>query len=218
MLLVKIKSIIGVLAVLGLVSSTLLVNAETKNIVEVASGNSSFSTLVAAVKAAGLVDTLSGTGPFTVLAPTNEAFNKVPKEVLSKLLLPENKEALTKILTYHVIGSKADSAAVSKLTTVKTVEGSSIDIKVVDSKVMLNTKTTVVTPDVMASNGIIHAIDNVLIPASVDLTTLKGSASMSDNTTTVRTGGFNNVNITMMVVTILLLSYGAYKAWSASHE
>jgi uncharacterized surface protein with fasciclin (FAS1) repeats len=217
MLLAKIKSIIGVLAVLGLVSSTLLVNAETKNIVEVASGNSNFSTLVAAVKAAGLVDTLSGTGPFTVLAPTNEAFDKVPKEVLSKLLLPENKESLTKILTYHVIGSKADSSTVSKLTTVKTVEGSNIDVKVIDSKVMLN-KATVVTPDVMASNGIIHAIDNVLVPASVDLTMLKESSSMPGNAMTVRTGGLNNINITMIVIVTLLLSYGAFKAWSASHE
>jgi uncharacterized surface protein with fasciclin (FAS1) repeats len=217
MLLAKIKSIIGVLAVLGLVSSTLLVNAETKNIVEVASGNSNFSTLVAAVKAAGLVDTLSGTGPFTVLAPTNEAFDKVPKEVLSKLLLPENKESLTKILTYHVIGAKADSSTVSKLTTVKTVEGSNIDVKVIDSKVMLN-KATVVTPDVMASNGIIHAIDNVLVPASVDLTMLKESSSMPGNAMTVRTGGLNNINITMIVIVTLLLSYGAFKAWSASHE
>jgi uncharacterized surface protein with fasciclin (FAS1) repeats len=217
MLLAKIKSIIGVLAVLGLVSSTLLVNAETKNIVEVASGNSNFSTLVAAVKATGLVDTLSGTGPFTVLAPTNEAFDKVPKEVLSKLLLPENKESLTKILTYHVIGSKADSSTVSKLTTVKTVEGSNIDVKVIDSKVMLN-KATVVTPDVMASNGIIHAIDNVLVPASVDLTMLKESSSMPGNAMTVRTGGLNNINITMIVIVTLLLSYGAFKAWSASHE
>ncbi len=216
----KFKQLTTVLAVVASLSGSLLTFAQTKNIVEVASGNSSFSTLVAAVKAADLVTTLSGNGPFTVLAPTNEAFNKVPKDVLSKLLLPENKATLSKILTYHVIASKADSATVSKLTSVKTVEGSSIDIKVTDSKVVLNAKSTVVIPDVAASNGVIHAIDSVLIPASVDLTKLTGSASTTMENTkpmgTVRTGGYNLFGIGILSFSLLILILGAYKSLNSN--
>jgi uncharacterized surface protein with fasciclin (FAS1) repeats len=143
-----------------------------QNIVQVASSDDSFSTLVAAVKAAGLVDTLSGTGPFTVLAPNNSAFGKVPEDVLEKLLMPANKEALMQILTYHVISGEVDSSTITTMSSADTVEGSSIMIETQGSDVMLNGNTKVVKADIPASNGIIHCIDSVLMPADLDLTGL----------------------------------------------
>jgi uncharacterized surface protein with fasciclin (FAS1) repeats len=142
----------------------------SSNIVETAISAPNFSTLVTAVKAAGLVDTLSGTGPFTVLAPTNEAFAKIPAESLAKLLLPENKDRLIKLLTYHVISGSADASQIVKLedNAAKTVEGDWIGVQVVDGKVILNTDTTVLVTDIHTSNGIIHAIDSVLVPDDVD--------------------------------------------------
>jgi uncharacterized surface protein with fasciclin (FAS1) repeats len=139
--------------------------AAAGTIVETASSNPDFSTLVAAVKAAGLVETLNGTGPFTVFAPTDEAFAALPKGVLDKLLQPANKETLTKILTYHVIPAKVMAADV-KAGEVKTVEGSEITIAT-DSGVKVN-KATVTATDVEASNGVIHVIDQVLLPADVN--------------------------------------------------
>jgi uncharacterized surface protein with fasciclin (FAS1) repeats len=139
--------------------------SEAGTVVEVASGNDDFSTLVAAVKAAGLAETLSGDGPFTVFAPTNDAFEALPKGVLDSLLKPENKDALTKILTYHVLKGKVTSDKV-KAGDVDTVEGSKVVIKTDDGVAVGSAK--VVTPDVEASNGVIHVIDEVLIPESVD--------------------------------------------------
>ena len=133
-------------------------------IVEVASSNADFSTLVTAVKAAGLVETLSGTGPFTVFAPTNEAFAALPAGLLDKLLLPANKEALTKILTYHVIPAKVMAADV-KAGKVKTAEGSELTIAT-EGGVKVD-KANVTATDVAASNGVIHVIDQVLVPADV---------------------------------------------------
>jgi uncharacterized surface protein with fasciclin (FAS1) repeats len=133
-------------------------------IVDVASANAEFSTLVAAVKAAGLVETLSGTGPFTVFAPTNEAFAALPAGLVDKLLLPANKEALTKILTYHVLPAKVMAADVAA-GKVKTVEGSEITIAT-DGGVKVD-KANVTATDVAASNGVIHVIDQVLVPADV---------------------------------------------------
>jgi transforming growth factor-beta-induced protein len=175
---------------------------ETKNIVQTAVASTDFSTLVAAVKAAGLVDTLSGTGPFTVLAPTNAAFAKIPADVLEKLLLPENKAVLAKILTYHVISGNVDAAQVVKLTTTNTVEGSAIKIAVVNGKVVLNDKTNVLTTDIKTSNGIIHSIDSVLIPASVDLTKLVGKSTKA----TIRTGGQTQTIVIMSV--LCLITFG----------
>jgi uncharacterized surface protein with fasciclin (FAS1) repeats len=143
-----------------------------QNIVQVASGNDLFSTLVAAVKAAGLVETLSGKGPFTVLAPNNSAFDKVPQDILKKLLMPANKDALTQILTYHVISGSVDSSTIVTLSSADTVEGSSVTIDTKDENVMLNGNTKVIQADIPASNGIIHCIDSVLIPADLDLTAL----------------------------------------------
>ena len=139
--------------------------AAEKTIVETAAANKDFSTLVAAVKAAGLVETLSGDGPFTVLAPTNAAFEKLPKGTVETLLKPENKEKLASILKYHVIASKAMAADVIKMDgdDVKTVEGGKVKIKVVGGKVMIN-KATVTKTDILCSNGVIHVIDTVLMP------------------------------------------------------
>ena len=142
---------------------------EVGNIVAVAQGNPEFSTLVAAITAAGLGDALSGEGPFTVFAPTNAAFEALPAELLEKLLLPENKEVLTKILTYHVVPAKVMAADVAA-GDVNTLEGSAFSITT-EGGVKVNASNVTAT-DVPASNGVIHVIDAVLVPASVDVSSL----------------------------------------------
>jgi uncharacterized surface protein with fasciclin (FAS1) repeats len=142
---------------------------EAGTIVEVAQSNDDFSTLVAAVVAAGLAETLSGEGPFTVFAPTNAAFEALPAGLLEKLLLPENKETLVKILTYHVVPSKVMAADVAA-GDVTTVEGSTFTIAT-EGGVKVNTSNVTAT-DVPASNGVIHVIDAVLVPSSVDVSKL----------------------------------------------
>ena len=137
--------------------------AETKqDIVGVASSAGSFNTLVAAVKAAGLVDTLKGPGPFTVFAPTDEAFAKLPKGTLESLLKPENKQKLVDILTYHVIAGKVMASDV-KTMKAKTVNGQELSLKVSDKGVTVD-EARVVKTDVAASNGVIHVIDTVVLP------------------------------------------------------
>lgn len=133
-----------------------------KDIVAVASGAGSFNTLVAAVKAAGLVETLQSAGPFTVFAPTDEAFAKLPKGTVENLLKPENKAKLTAILTYHVVSGKVMAADV-KTMKAKTVNGKELDIKVAGGHVTVDAAKVVKT-DVAASNGVIHVIDTVLLP------------------------------------------------------
>ncbi len=140
-------------------------------VVEVASGNPDFTTLVAAVEAAGLAETLNAAGPYTVFAPTNEAFEALPAGTVEKLLKPANKEALTKILTYHVVAGEEIMSSDITAGKVATVEGEKIDITT-DGGVKVN-GITVVTADVEASNGVIHAIDGVLIPPDVDPASLK---------------------------------------------
>lgn len=157
------------------VADTTTTEVKTTTIVDVAAGNPDFSTLVAAVKAAGLVETLSGDGPFTVFAPTNAAFEKLPAGTVDGLLKPENVEKLKGLLTYHVVSGKFDAATVTDAITkgkgkytVTTVNGGKIDLSLKDGKVVLtdaNGKTsTVAMADVAASNGIIHAIDSVVMP------------------------------------------------------
>jgi uncharacterized surface protein with fasciclin (FAS1) repeats len=138
---------------------------EPGTIVEVASGNEDFSTLVAAVQAAGLVETLSGDGPFTVFAPTDEAFAALPAGVLDALLLPENEAVLTQILTYHVVPGEVTSDQIAA-GEVATVEGQPVTIAT-EGGVTVN-GATVTTADVDASNGVIHVIDAVLVPPGVD--------------------------------------------------
>lgn len=144
-------------------------------VVDVAAGNPDFSTLVTAVKAAGLVDTLSGAGPFTVFAPTNAAFAKLPAGTLENLLKPENKDQLTKILTCHVVGAEAFSKDIMKMVDddkgahpVKTVGGCTWTAKYEGDKVMIEDENgnvaNVTIADVDQSNGVIHVIDKVLLP------------------------------------------------------
>ena len=140
-------------------------------IVEVAAGAGNFSTLVAAVTAADLVETLSGEGPFTVFAPTDEAFAALPAGVLDALLLPENKELLVRILTYHVVSGMVMAADVTD-GDVATLEGSTIKLSTMGG-VMVN-GATVVAADVEASNGVIHASDAVILPPGVDVAALIG--------------------------------------------
>ena len=132
-----------------------------KDIVDTAVAAGSFNTLATALKAAGLVETLKGKGPFTVFAPTDDAFKKLPAGTLEKLLA--DKAQLTKVLTYHVVAGKVMAADVVKLTEAKTVEGSPVKIAVKDGKVKVN-DSNVVKTDIGASNGVIHVIDTVLLP------------------------------------------------------
>ncbi|RAR49844.1 fasciclin domain-containing protein [Flavobacterium lacus] len=148
---------------------------ETPNIVGVASGNADFSTLVTAVGAAELVETLSSDGPFTVFAPTNAAFEKLPAGTVETLLKPESKDKLIAVLTYHVVAGKFEAAQVIEAINanngkfeVATVQGGKITLSLVDGKVVLTDanggKSIVVIADVAASNGVIHAIDTVVMP------------------------------------------------------
>ena len=143
--------------------------AAAGDIVAVASSTEGFSTLVAALSAAGLVETLQGAGPFTVFAPSDDAFAALPAGLLEKLLLPENVAVLTAILTYHVVAGKVMSTDVMA-GDVPTVEGSNITLGTTDG-VQVN-DATVLIADVAASNGVIHAIDKVLVPPTVDLSSL----------------------------------------------
>ncbi|MCA9072149.1 MAG: fasciclin domain-containing protein [Planctomycetaceae bacterium] len=135
----------------------------TKDIVDTAVGAKSFTTLVAAAKAAGLVETLKGDGPFTVFAPTDDAFSKLPDGTVETLLLPENKTKLQNILKYHVVPGKVMAKDVVKLDSAKTVLGQKVEIKASKKGVMVN-KATVVKTDIICSNGVIHVIDSVLLP------------------------------------------------------
>ena len=148
---------------------------EERTIVGVAAGNENFTTLVAAVKAAGLVDVLSSKGPFTVFAPVNSAFNKLPEGTVAGLLKPENKKLLAAILTYHVVAGEFKAADVLKAIkdnngkfVITTVQGGTLTASIKDGKVILtdvkgNVSTIIIT-DVAASNGVIHAIDSVVMP------------------------------------------------------
>ena len=134
-----------------------------KDIVDVAVANGSFTTLVAAVQAAGLVDTLKSAGPFTVFAPTDAAFAKLPEGTVEMLLKPENKDKLSAILTYHVVSGNVMAADAMKLDSAATVQGQTLSISTSYGNVMIN-DAKVVAADVKAKNGVIHVIDTVLMP------------------------------------------------------
>ena len=182
------KSLLASFAAAALALSTFNVTAQTKdpdvggvamsptkNVVQNASAAPNLSTLVAAVKAAGLADTLSGPGPFTVFAPDNDAFNKLPAGTVDTLLKPENKGDLTKILTYHVVSGKLDSKAIKKAikkghgtATLTTLQGGKLMAKMDGGKLVLTDEkggtSTVTTANVYQSNGVAHVIDTVLMP------------------------------------------------------
>ena len=156
-------------ATLGIAVIALMLSAGTqaqqdnKDIVETAMAAGSFNTLAKALQAADLVDTLKGQGPFTVFAPTDEAFAKLPAGTLNDLLKAENKQKLQRILTYHVVPGRVSSADVVKLRTAKAVSGDTIGIKANGGSVMVDSARVVKT-DVQASNGVIHVIDSVILP------------------------------------------------------
>ena len=144
-------------------TSALAGNMARKNIVDTAVAAGSFKTLAAALQAADLVDTLKGKGPFTVFAPTDAAFAKLPAGTVESLLKPENKEKLRAILTYHVVSGSVRAAKVVKMTSAKTVNGQSLSIKAGQNGVTVD-NANVVQTDILASNGVIHVIDTVLLP------------------------------------------------------
>lgn len=149
-----------------------MMSAPAGTIVDIASGTPELSTLVTAVGAAGLVDTLNGAGPLTVFAPTDEAFAALPAGVLDALLMPENKDTLAKILTYHVVPGKVMAADVTD-GSVATVEGQLVTLST--SNGVTVDGATVVTPDIEASNGVIHVIDAVILPPDVDISSLSAA-------------------------------------------
>lgn len=136
------------------------------NVVAIAAANGSFKTLTAALQAAGLTETLSGSGPFTVFAPTDEAFAALPQDALQQLLQPENKEILVKILTYHVVPGKVQSSDL-QAGEVATVEGSALNVQVDSTAGVMVNDAKVVQPDIEASNGVIHVIDKVILPPNL---------------------------------------------------
>ncbi len=183
----KMKQMLTAVLGLGLIIAGVTAQAEkdpmvggaamypTKNIVENAVNSKDHTTLVAAVKAAGLVDTLEGTGPFTVFAPTNEAFDKLPAGTVDTLLKPENLATLKKVLTYHVVAGKMTSKDIEKAikkgggkAELTTVEGGKLTAHMMDGKLMLTDEkggmSTVTIPNVIQSNGVIHVVDTVLMP------------------------------------------------------
>jgi len=162
----KLSNIVKGLFVFVLAFNLSSVQAQDKNIVELAVGTESLSTLVAAVQAGGLVETLQGDGPFTVFAPTNEAFAKLPEGVVENLLKPENKDALVAVLTYHVVAGKVKSTDLSDGMKAETIEGSEITVGISYGKVKID-NAKVAAADIMASNGVVHVIDTVILPPSI---------------------------------------------------
>ena len=158
------KLMVGIVAgVLTMTAAGAGAQESNKDIVDTAVAAGSFKTLAKALQAAGLVETLKGKGPFTVFAPTDEAFAKLPAATLNDLLKPENKAKLQRILTYHVVAGRVAAADVVKLRTAKAVSGDSIDIRTNGGMVMVD-NAHVVKTDINASNGIIHVIDAVILP------------------------------------------------------
>ncbi|MDC8004947.1 fasciclin domain-containing protein [Aureisphaera galaxeae] len=169
------KKFVFILSTIALFSFAQNAIAQKKSIVEIASGNSDFSTLVTALKAADLVGALQGDGPFTVFAPTNDAFAKIDSKALGNLLKPENKKALANILTYHVISGNIPAKGVASAlkkgggkTQLTMLNGTGLKVMQKDGKIWLKDKngnySQIVTTDIMASNGVVHVIDTVVMP------------------------------------------------------
>ncbi len=161
------SSLLGLQGVIAAVTALILLitpaHSQDADIIDTAVGAGSFQTLAAALQAADLIEALKGPGPFTVFAPTDEAFAKLPEGTVESLLLPENKATLTAILTYHVVAGEVLAADVVNLSSATTLNGAAVEINVSDNGVMVGTAKVVQT-DVMASNGVIHVIDSVILP------------------------------------------------------
>lgn len=206
------KFFVAALAVMLLLAGALPTLAQgDKNIVEIAAGDDRFETLVTAVQAAGLVDTLQGEGPFTVFAPTDDAFAALPAGTLEALLA--DTDTLTKILTYHVVPGKVMAADVVGLNGQEagTVQGENVMVKVDGGNVMINDANVIIT-DIEASNGVIHVIDKVIIPPTVAAAMASSSSSESAPATMPKTGADNSLPILPMLMLAggLLLLGGAY--------
>ena len=158
-----VNGVVAGAAVMAVLLGASRAEAQGKDIVDTAVAAGQFKTLAAALQAAGLVETLKGAGPFTVFAPTDEAFAKLPKGTVEDLLKPENKAKLTAVLTYHVVPGKVMAADVVKVKDAKTVQGGSLKVNASGGKVMVD-NATVVKTDIAASNGVIHVIDSVVLP------------------------------------------------------
>ena len=154
---------VAAVAAVGVAMGAMSARAADKDIVDTAVAAGQFNTLAAALTAAGLVETLKGAGPFTVFAPTDAAFAKLPAGTVDNLLKPENKDQLTAVLTYHVVPGTVMAADVVKITEAKTVNGAKITVKVDGETVMIN-DAKVTGADIAASNGVIHVIDTVILP------------------------------------------------------
>jgi uncharacterized surface protein with fasciclin (FAS1) repeats len=152
-------------AAIGIVVGSTSARAAEADIVETAAAAGQFDTLATALEAADLVETLKGPGPFTVFAPTDDAFAKLPDGTVETLLQPENKDQLIAILTYHVVPGEVTAAQVSELDQAETVNGKTLDVSTADGAVKVN-DATVMAADVMATNGVIHVIDSVVLPPS----------------------------------------------------
>lgn len=163
----RFRTALAAAAIMAVASTPALAGGMNKDIVDIAAGNDQFETLVAAVQAADLVDTLKGDGPFTVFAPTDDAFAALPDGTLDVLLKPENKATLTAILTYHVVAGKVMSADLQDDTTAPTVQGDTVAIDLDNGPMIDN--ANVVTADIEATNGVIHAIDAVILPDGVTI-------------------------------------------------
>jgi transforming growth factor-beta-induced protein len=171
----KMSKWVVAVAMVGLAGMTSSARAAGKDIVDTAVAAGSFNTLAAALQAAGLVEALKGEGPFTVFAPTDDAFANLPAGTVEALLKPENKEQLVAVLTYHVVKGKVPAAKVLKLTGATTLNGQRVDVTVNDGQVRVD-NANVVKTDIECSNGIIHVIDAVVLPAADDLPTTAAKA------------------------------------------
>ena len=154
---------VGIVAALAMTVTSSSTRAQSKDIVDTAVAAGSFNTLAKALTAAGLVDTLKGEGPFTVFAPTDAAFAKLPAGTVESLLKPENKAKLQRVLSYHVVSGRVTAAQVVKMRSAKAVSGDSITITAKNGAVMVD-NANVVKTDIAASNGVIHVIDTVILP------------------------------------------------------
>lgn len=163
----RFRTALAAAAIMAVASTPALAGGMNKDIVDIAADNDQFETLVAAVQAADLVDTLKGDGPFTVFAPTDDAFAALPDGTLDVLLKPENKATLTAILTYHVVAGKVMSTDLQDDTTTPTVQGDTVAIDLDNGPMIDN--ANVVTADIEATNGVIHAIDAVILPDGVTI-------------------------------------------------
>ncbi len=182
-----------VLATMVVALASTTARGENKDIVDTAVGAGSFTTLAAALGAADLVETLKGDGPFTVFAPTDAAFEKLPQGTVESLLKPENKQQLVDILTYHVVSGNVPASKVVKLSGAKTVNGQQVEIKVNGGKVTVD-GATVVQTDIACSNGVIHVIDSVILPAADDIpTTATKAGSFKTLVAAVKAAGLAEV-------------------------